>query len=150
MHAIRPIPCLFRFISWRSAALVETTAEKHCNLLPLKETKSMGNRKVHAFLLVLLGVMLALTARVAGGVKDTFGAGGGPGSLSGDAALMSTRLEDGEAPELTVELELHRRVLGGSIGPPALNPDNARCLGPCPPRGRPYTNRAREKIYRCH
>jgi hypothetical protein len=110
----------------------------------------MGNRKVHAFLLVLLGVVLALTAPVAGGMKATFGAGGGPGSWSGDVALMSTRLEDGVVPELTMDLELHRRVLlGGSIRPPVFTRDRATCLGPCPPRGRPYTNRGCEKIFYC-
>jgi hypothetical protein len=121
----------------------------------LKETKSMGHRKLHAFLLVLLGVVLALTAPVAGGMKATFGAGGGgPGSWSGDAALlrrlMSTRLEDGVAPELTVDLELHRRVLvGGSIRPSVFTPDRPACLGPCRAPGRSYTNRGCEKIYKC-
>jgi hypothetical protein len=124
----------------------------------LKETRSMrNNRKVHAFLLVLLGIVLALTAPVAGGMKATFGAGGGPAgsSWSEDAALlrrlMSTRLEDGVAPELTVDLELHRRVLlGGSIRPSVFTPDRPACLRPCPAQGRPYTNRGCEKIYRCH
>jgi hypothetical protein len=96
----------------------------------------MGHRKVHAFLLVLLGVVLALTAPVAGRMKATFstGGGGGPGPWSGDAALlqrlMSMRLEDRVTLELTVDLELHRCVLlSGSIRPSVFTLDRAACLG---------------------
>ncbi|OEL24941.1 hypothetical protein BAE44_0014039, partial [Dichanthelium oligosanthes] len=61
------------------------------------------DRKVCLTVLGLLGILLALASPVAGGMKATFA--GSTGSWSGDAAvlrrLMSTRLEDGVAPELT-------------------------------------------------
>uniref|UniRef100_A0A0A8XSP5 Uncharacterized protein n=1 Tax=Arundo donax TaxID=35708 RepID=A0A0A8XSP5_ARUDO len=109
-------------------------------------------RRVCVSLLVLLGVVLALAGPVAGGMKATFIAGS-PGSWSADAAalrrLMSARLEDGVAPELTVDLELHRRVLAGSIRPPVLNRDRPACLGSCAGRGRPYTGRDCKSLYQC-
>ncbi|XP_062185304.1 uncharacterized protein LOC133888924 [Phragmites australis] len=107
-----------------------------------------------AYLLALVGVVLALAGPVAGyGFKATFAASG-PGSWSGDAAalrrLMSTRLEDGVAPELTVDLDLHRRVLAGnSIGTGALESSRQVCLGSCAAPGEPYTDRGCQKKYRC-
>ena len=107
-----------------------------------------------AYLLALVGVVLALAGPVAGyGFKATF-ATSGPGSWSGDAAalrrLMSTRLEDGVAPELTVDLDLHRRVLaGGSIRPPVLDRNKPACIGSCPARGEPYIGPGCQKIYHC-
>ncbi|TVU13808.1 hypothetical protein EJB05_37236, partial [Eragrostis curvula] len=113
----------------------------------------MRTRKVQAFLLVLLGVVLAVAGPVAAGMKVAFAGGGGPGSWSRDAAslggLMSTRLEDGVAPELTVDLELHRRILAGSISSSALNPYKPACPGQCAAHGRPYTNRGCKQIYQC-
>ncbi|GJN37149.1 hypothetical protein PR202_gb26074 [Eleusine coracana subsp. coracana] len=62
---------------------------------------------------------------------------------------MSTRLEDDVAPELTVDLELHRRVLAGVINYGALNRQQPACPGgSCAGRGRPYT-RGCEQIYHC-
>lgn len=111
----------------------------------------MGSRMVHAYPLVLLCVVLAVALPiVADGVKATF-TGGGPGTWPGDvAALMSMRLEDSLAPEFTLDLDLHRRILAGGIRPGALNPDHPACPGQCGARGRPYTNRGCEKLYRCN
>ncbi|KAL5215505.1 hypothetical protein ABZP36_006906 [Zizania latifolia] len=75
------------------------------------------DRRAHAALLILLGVAISLVGPVAG-------------DMSVDAAvrhlvvtppaLASTRLEDAVAPELGVDMELHRRILAGSIRLPAL------------------------------
>ncbi|KAF8661991.1 hypothetical protein HU200_056606 [Digitaria exilis] len=85
-------------------------------------------RKMSLTLLVLLGVLLGLTNRVAGGMKATV-AGGSTESWSGEAAafgrLMSTRLEDDVAPELTLDMEVHRRILANNIGPSVLNAKKA-------------------------
>uniref|UniRef100_A0A0A8ZM34 Uncharacterized protein n=1 Tax=Arundo donax TaxID=35708 RepID=A0A0A8ZM34_ARUDO len=105
----------------------------------------------YAYLLALLAAVLALASPVAGGMKATFASG----MDVGDAAaalrqLMSTRLEDAVAPELTVDLDLHRRVLaGGGIRPPALRPDRPACLGSCPAPGQPYTGRGCQRVYHC-
>ena len=64
-------------------------------------------------MLVLVGVLLALAGPVAGGMKATFAAGAGVADAAVLRRLMSTRLGDGVAPELTVDLELHCRVLAG-------------------------------------
>uniref|UniRef100_A0A0A9B474 Uncharacterized protein n=1 Tax=Arundo donax TaxID=35708 RepID=A0A0A9B474_ARUDO len=104
----------------------------------------------YAYLLSLLGAVLALASPVAGGMKATFAGGIGVGDAAVLRQLMSTRLEDAVAPELTVDLDLHRRVLaGGSIRPPALSPNRPACLGSCPARGRPYTGRGCQKVYGC-
>ncbi|RLM74454.1 uncharacterized protein C2845_PM15G04980 [Panicum miliaceum] len=114
------------------------------------------DRKVCLTLLALLGVLLAPASPViAGGMKTRFASS--PGSWSsGDAAalgrLMSTRLEDGVAPELALDLEVHRRILASNIGPSVYNPNRPACpgSGSCAGRGKPYTpNRGCQMIYRC-
>ncbi|OEL24940.1 hypothetical protein BAE44_0014041 [Dichanthelium oligosanthes] len=111
----------------------------------------MDRRACCASLLVLVSVLLALAGPVvAGGMKATLSAGTGVG----DAAvlqrlMMSTRLEDGVVPELTVDLELHRRVLAGVIKPGALNPGRPACIRSCPAPGRPYSGRGCKAIYQC-
>ncbi|RCV33172.1 hypothetical protein SETIT_7G061300v2 [Setaria italica] len=111
--------------------------------------------KVCLFLLAFLSVVVALANPVAGGgIKATFA--GSPESWSGEAAvlrqLLSTRLEDAVAPELTVDLHLHRRVLAGMVKGSALKPDSAACIGSCPARGDSYTGRSRGclKKYQCN
>ena len=113
-------------------------------------------RKVCLTLLALLGVLLApATPIVAGGMKATFA--GSPGrSWSGDAAalghlMMSTRLEDGVAPELALDLEVHRRILANNIGPRVFDPNRPACPAgsSCGGRGKPYTNRGCQKVYQC-
>ncbi|KAJ1270498.1 hypothetical protein BS78_06G056400 [Paspalum vaginatum] len=108
----------------------------------------MGNKTC---ILVVLGIMIALANPVAGGMKATFA--GGPASWSRDAAtlrqLMSSRLEDVVAPELTVHLDLHRRVLAGMVQGSALDANRAACIGSCPARGGSYTGRGCQKKYRC-
>ncbi|PUZ46727.1 hypothetical protein GQ55_7G105100 [Panicum hallii var. hallii] len=108
------------------------------------------DRRACASLLVLVGVLLALAGPVAGGMKATFAAGAGVGDAAALRRLMSTRLEDGVAPELTVDLELHRRVLAGAFKPQVYNADRAACPRPCPAPGRPYIGRGCEDIYQCH
>ena len=104
------------------------------------------DRKVCLTLLALIGVLLAPASPVIAG---------SPGrSWSGDAAalgrLMSTRLEDGVAPELALDLGVHRRILAGNIGTRVFNPDWPACPGSCAARGQPYTpNRGCQKIYQC-
>ncbi|TVU13807.1 hypothetical protein EJB05_37235, partial [Eragrostis curvula] len=98
----------------------------------------MRSREVDVCLLVLLSVGLALA-------EHTFAGGGlvaGP---------WSTRLEDGVAPELTVNLDLHRRVLAGRGLDPysVLKPDNAACHPGCAAPGRPYTGRGCPTYYGC-
>ena len=58
------------------------------------------------------------------------------------------RLEDGVAPELAVDLGLHRRVLAG-IDPGPLNGNKQACRPKCAPPGQPNTGRNGLKIYRC-
>ncbi|CAN6242103.1 unnamed protein product [Urochloa humidicola] len=108
-------------------------------------------RRVCAFLLLLAGVVLTLAGSVvAGGMKATFAAGmGSVGDVAALRRLMSMRLEDGVAPELTVDLELHRRVLAGVIKPGALKPDQPACIRSCPAPGKPYTGRGCQAVYRC-
>ncbi|RCV33169.1 hypothetical protein SEVIR_7G067400v4 [Setaria viridis] len=109
----------------------------------------MDRRRAYASLLVLVGVLLALASPVvAGGMSATFAAGVGVGDAAALRRLMSTRLEDGVAPELTVDLELHRRVLAGVIKPGALNPNRPACIRSCPAPGQPY-NRGCKAIYHC-
>ncbi|NP_001144230.1 hypothetical protein Zm00014a_015840 [Zea mays] len=111
----------------------------------------MDKRASSTSLLVLISILLALADPVAAGMKATFAAGVG---VAADTAvlrhLMTTRLEDGVAPELTVDVELHRRVLaGGFVKSNVLNPDKAACIKSCPARGRPYTGRGCSNIYQC-
>ncbi|KAL6650553.1 hypothetical protein ACP70R_009478 [Stipagrostis hirtigluma subsp. patula] len=108
----------------------------------------MGTR-VCVSLLALLGVVLALAGPVAGGMKATFSGGGSPGDAAALRRLMSTRLEDGVAPELTVDLEIHRRILAGGISAGALNRNGPACIGSCPARGGSYTGRGCQKKYGC-
>ncbi|KAL6841145.1 hypothetical protein ACP4OV_029114 [Aristida adscensionis] len=113
-------------------------------------------------LFVLLGVLLALAGPVAGGGMKTTFAAGGPGPWPGDAeaaaaalrrlmSSSSSRLEDGVAPELPVDLELHRRILagGGHVSAGALEASKAYCNPNCPAPGEPYTGRGCEKKYQC-
>ena len=102
-------------------------------------------------MLVLVGVLLALAGPVAGGMKATFAGGaGGRDAVAVLRRLMSTRLEDGVVPELTVDLELHRRVLaGGAIKPPVFIPNQPACLPSCPAPGAPYSGRGCKAIYQC-
>jgi hypothetical protein len=98
-------------------------------------------------------VLLALAGpTVAGGMKATFASGVvGVGDAAALRRLMSTRLEDGVAPELTVDLELHRRVLAGGFNKPAvLTASQPACLRSCPAAGQPYTGRGCKAIYHCH
>ncbi|XP_066357221.1 uncharacterized protein [Miscanthus floridulus] len=110
--------------------------------------------KVCLFLLAFLSVVLALDNPVAGGgIKATFA--GSPESWSGEAAvlrqLLSTRLEDAVAPELTVDLHLHRRVLAGAVEGSALRANSPACIRSCPAPGDPYTRPSRgcQKKYQC-
>uniref|UniRef100_A0ACD5UQT0 Uncharacterized protein n=1 Tax=Avena sativa TaxID=4498 RepID=A0ACD5UQT0_AVESA len=102
-------------------------------------------RKVCISLLTLLGVALALAGPAAGDMKAAY---------SIDAAVRqlmsppSSRLEDGVAPEFTVDMEVHRRVLAG-ISTGALNQNRPACNGPCPARGGSYTNRGCQSKYQC-
>jgi hypothetical protein len=108
------------------------------------------DRRACTSLLVLISVLLALAGPVAAGMKATFAAGVGVADTAVLRRLMTTRLEDAVASELTVDLELHRRVLaGGFMKPSALNPDRAACLRSCPAPGRPYTGRDCQNIYQC-
>ena len=108
------------------------------------------DRRACASFLVLIGVLLALAGPVAGGMKATFAAGAGVADAAVLRRLMSTRLEDGVAPELTVDLELHRRVLaGGAIKPPVFIPNQPACLPSCPAPGAPYRGRGCKAIYQC-
>ncbi|CAL5032735.1 unnamed protein product [Urochloa decumbens] len=110
--------------------------------------------KVCLFVFALLGITLALANPVAGAMKATFA--GGTESWSREAAalrhLLSTRLEDAVAPELTLDLHLHRRVLAGVIKGSALRPNSAACIGSCPARGNSYTGVGRgcQKKYQCN
>ncbi|WVZ85160.1 hypothetical protein U9M48_032110 [Paspalum notatum var. saurae] len=113
----------------------------------------MDNKRACASLLVLLGVvLLALAGPVAGGMKATFAGG----TAVGDAAVLrrlmasSSMLEDSVAPELTVDLDLHRRILAdGFIKPNVYNPNQPACLGQCAGRGKPYTGRGCEDVNHC-
>ena len=108
------------------------------------------DRRACTSLLVLISVLLALACPVAAGMKATFAAGVGVADTAVLRRLMTTSLEDGVAPELTVDPELHRRILAGDfLTPSALNPDRAACGQSCPAPGRPYTGRGCEKIYHC-
>ncbi|KAJ1270497.1 hypothetical protein BS78_06G056300 [Paspalum vaginatum] len=112
------------------------------------------DKRACASLLVLFGVvLLALAGPVAGGMKATFASG----VAMGDAAVLrrlmtsSSMLEDSVATELTVDLDLHRRVLagGGFIKPPVFVAERPSCLRSCPAPGRPYTDRGCKAIYQC-
>ncbi|CAN6227733.1 unnamed protein product [Urochloa humidicola] len=108
------------------------------------------DRRACASLLMLAGVLLVLAGPVAAGMKATFAAGmGSVGDAAALRRLMSTRLEDGVAPEFTVDLELHRRVLAGAIKPGALKPDQPACIRSCPAPGKPYTGRGCKAVYQC-
>jgi len=108
------------------------------------------DRRVCSSLLVLVGVLLALAGPVAGGMKATFAGGaGGRDAAAVLRRLMSTRLEDGVVPELTVDLELHRRVLAGAIKPPVFIPDRPACPRSCPAPGGPYSGRGCKAISQC-
>uniref|UniRef100_A0ACD5UA72 Uncharacterized protein n=1 Tax=Avena sativa TaxID=4498 RepID=A0ACD5UA72_AVESA len=103
-------------------------------------------KKVCITLLTLLGVALALAGPAAGDMKAAY---------SIDVAVRqmmsppsSSRLEDGVAPEFTVDMEVHRRVLAG-ISTGALNQNKPACNGPCPARGGSYTNRGCQSKYQC-
>ncbi|KQJ82122.1 hypothetical protein BRADI_5g06277v3 [Brachypodium distachyon] len=110
--------------------------------------------KQYASLVILLGVALALAEPASGDMKVSFASAGTGYSI--DAAVRqlmspppSTKLEDGVAPELSVDLEVHRRVLAGKISPGALQPSRPACIQSCPAAGRPYTGRGCKDVYRC-
>lgn len=66
------------------------------------------------------------------------------------APSSSARLEDAVAPELGVDMELHRRILAGNVGSGALRPDRPACVQSCPARGGSYTGRGCKTVYRCN
>ncbi|EES11937.1 hypothetical protein BDA96_02G175900 [Sorghum bicolor] len=108
------------------------------------------DRRACPSLLVLISVLLALAGPVAAGLKAIFAEGVGVADTAVVRRLMTTRLEDGVAPELTVDLELHRRVLAGSsLKPSVFTPNRPACPQSCPARGRPYTGRGCNAIYQC-
>jgi hypothetical protein len=111
------------------------------------------DRRAGTSLLVLISVLLALADPVAAGMKATFAAGVGVDDMAVLRRLMTTRLEDGVAPELTVDVELHRRVLlGSSLETSVFNQNIPACTPQpsCAARGKPYTNRGCEPIYHCN
>ncbi|RLM75011.1 hypothetical protein C2845_PM15G05060 [Panicum miliaceum] len=109
------------------------------------------DRRARSSVLVLVVVLLALAGPVAGGMKATFASGTGVGDAAAVLRrLMSTRLEDGVAPELTVDLELHRRVLAGAINPTVFIPGRPACpRSSCSEPGRPYIGHGCKDIYQC-
>ncbi|KAF8661985.1 hypothetical protein HU200_056599 [Digitaria exilis] len=111
----------------------------------------MDTRACATVLIVLVGILLARAGSVvAGGIKATFAAGVGARDAAALRRLISARLEDAVAPELSVDVELHRRVLAGAIRPDVSNPHHPACIGPCPAPGRPYVPiRGCEDIYQC-
>ena len=102
--------------------------------------------------LLLLGVALALAGPANGDISAGFAASGAAYSI--DAAVRqlmspsSMKLEDGVDPELSIDLEVHRRVLAG-ISPGALSRNRPACPGACPAPGGSYTNRGCQKKYQC-
>ncbi|KAE8806946.1 hypothetical protein D1007_16811 [Hordeum vulgare] len=102
--------------------------------------------------LLLLGVALALAGPANGDMAAAFASTAAAYSI--DTAVRqrmsqsSMKLEEGVDPELSIDLEVHRRVLAG-ISPGALNRNRPACPGACPAPGGSYTNRGCQKKYQC-
>ncbi|XP_048549504.1 uncharacterized protein LOC125529137 [Triticum urartu] len=79
---------------------------------------------------------------------------GGPASMDAAVAMRqrmsAMKLEDGVAPELTVDLEVHRRILAINVGQSALDGNRPSCIQNCPARGDSYTGRGCLKRYGCN
>ncbi|KAM3335896.1 hypothetical protein ACQJBY_030060 [Aegilops geniculata] len=81
---------------------------------------------------------------------------GGPASMEAAVAarqrMSAMKLEDGVAPELAVDLEVHRRILAIDVGRSALNGNGPSCIKNCPARGDSYTGGRRGclKKYGCN
>ena len=103
-------------------------------------------RKVCISLLMLLGVALALAGPADANMEAAYSIDAAVRQLMSPSS--SSRLEDGVAPEFTVDMEVHRRVLAG-ISAGALNRNGPACNGPCPARGGSYTNRGCQSKYQC-
>ncbi|XP_047061790.1 uncharacterized protein LOC124679472 [Lolium rigidum] len=104
-------------------------------------------RKVSTTLLIVLGVALAIAGPAAGDMQAAYSIDAAVQQLMSPPPSLSM-LEDSVAPEFTVDMEVHRRVLAG-IGTGALNKNKAACNGPCPARGGSYTNRGCNSKYQC-
>ncbi|CAM0905086.1 unnamed protein product [Alopecurus aequalis] len=104
-------------------------------------------RNVYISLLMLLGVALALAGPAAGDMKAAYSMDAAVQQLMSPSS-SSSRLEDGVAPEFTVDMDVHRRVLAG-ISPGSLNRNSPACVGSCPARGGSYTNRGCNSRYQC-
>uniref|UniRef100_A0A0E0KPD8 Uncharacterized protein n=1 Tax=Oryza punctata TaxID=4537 RepID=A0A0E0KPD8_ORYPU len=114
-------------------------------------------RKVPTSLLLLAIVALSLTVPSTGDMRAMFS--GGEDTHHGiDVAVRqlmmvapaSARLEDTVAPELGVDMELHRRILAGNVGSEALTPNQPACVPSCPASGgRPYIDRGCKTVYQC-
>ncbi|KAF7001464.1 hypothetical protein CFC21_017133 [Triticum aestivum] len=102
--------------------------------------------------LLLLGVALKVAGPANGDMSAAFAGTGAAYSIDGAVRqLMSPplmKLEDGVDPELSIDLEVHRRVLAG-ISPGALSRNRPACPGACPAPGGSYTNRGCQKKYQC-
>lgn len=111
-------------------------------------------------LLVLTVVVLSLAVPSTGDMRAVLSGGEGAAlhgiivavrRLAMVAPLSSlVRLEDAVAPELGVDMELHRRILAGNVGSGALRPDRPACVQSCPARGGSYTGRGCKTVYRCN
>ena len=108
----------------------------------------MDRRAVCISWLVILALVL-----LAGPGLAASSLAGGTASIDVARQLMPSslmRLEDGVAPELAVDLGLHRRVLAG-IDPGAgpLNANKPACKPKCAEPGQPNTGPGCLKIYGC-
>ncbi|XP_052151491.1 uncharacterized protein LOC127769871 [Oryza glaberrima] len=111
-------------------------------------------------LLLLAVVALSLAVPSTGDMRAVLSGGKGAARHAIDVAVRrlamvaptssSGRLEDAVAPELGVDMELHRRILAGNVGSGALWPDQPACVQPCPARGGSYTGRGCETVYKCN
>uniref|UniRef100_A0A0E0DCX7 Uncharacterized protein n=1 Tax=Oryza meridionalis TaxID=40149 RepID=A0A0E0DCX7_9ORYZ len=111
-------------------------------------------------LLVLTIVALSLAVPSAGDMRAVLSGGEGAALHGIDLAVRQlamvaplsslARLEDAVAPELGVDMELHRRILAGNVGSGALTSDRPACVQSCPARGGSYTGRGCETVYRCN
>jgi hypothetical protein len=108
----------------------------------------MGS-KVCITLLILLGVALALADSAAADMKVAYSIDAAVRQLMSPSSSSSSTLEDDVAPEFTVDMEVHRRVLAGGISTGALNRNKPACNGPCPARGGSYTNQGCQSKYLC-
>ncbi|KAI5002020.1 uncharacterized protein LOC123440962 [Hordeum vulgare subsp. vulgare] len=97
--------------------------------------------------------ILALVLLAGPGAKASPFAGG-PASMDAAVAvrerMSSMKLEDGVAPELAMDLELHRRILAINVGQSALDGNRPSCIKNCPASGGAYTGRGCLKKYGCN